>query len=229
MSQDRINALSPGDVLNNDQLCEVFGCSPQGGMRRAKRTNTLVIVTNHIESIYEDRWEGNVIHYTGMGQLGDMQLNAAQNRTLNESPANGVAVHLFEVFKTKEYTYVGEVIRVASPYQEKQPDKNGNERLAWLFPLKLKDTIKPMMDEQAAKELYEKKERQAAKLSDEELRKRARNAPQSTGSRPAVITQYGRSPYVAAYAKRRANGVCNLCHQPAPFSTKQGRILSVIT
>ncbi|MEO1852745.1 hypothetical protein [Chromohalobacter sp.] len=130
-----IETLKPGTVLDNSQLCELFRCSPQGGMRRSRRTNTLVIVTNHVESIYDDRWEGNVIHYTGMGQSGEMDLNFAQNRTLNESPGNGVAVHLFEVFKKREYTYIGEVERIGPAYQAEQPDSNGEMRLAWLFPL----------------------------------------------------------------------------------------------
>ena len=223
MSTDNIKALTPGDVISNDQLCDIFGCSPQGGMRRAKKTNTLVIVTNHIESIYEDRWEGDVIHYTGMGQTGEMELNFAQNKTLNESPDNGVAVHLFEVFKRKEYTYVGEVVRIAPPYQATQPDANGNERKAWLFPLQLRSSRLPVMDQEAAKQAYEKKEREATKLSDKELRQRAINAPAQTGSRPTIATQYGRSPYVAEYAKRRARGLCDLCKEPAPFQTRNGR------
>lgn len=222
MPTDSIAALSPGDILSNNQLREVFGCSPQGGMRRAKKTNTLVIVTNHIESIYEDRWEDDVIHYTGMGQTGDMELNFAQNKTLSESPGNGVAVHLFEVFKRKEYTYVGEVVRTASPYQATQPDADGNERRVWLFPLQLLSSGLPAMSQEAAKEAFEKKEKIAAKLSGAELRQRAKNAPAMTGSRPIVGTQYGRSPYVAEYAKRRANGTCELCQKPAPFQTKKG-------
>ncbi|MCE8015947.1 HNH endonuclease [Halomonas sp. MCCC 1A17488] len=192
-------------------------------MRRAKKTNTLVIVTNHIESIYEDRWEGDVIHYTGMGQTGEMELNFAQNKTLNESPGNGVAVHLFEVFKRKEYTYVGEVVRISPPYQATQPDANGNERKAWLFPLQLRSSRLPVMDQEAAKQAFEKKEREATKLSDEELRQRAINAPAQTGSRPTIATQYGRSPYVAEYAKRRARGICDLCKEHAPFHTRNGR------
>lgn len=36
-------------------------------MRRSKATNTLVLVSNHVESVYDDRWEGDIFHYTGMG------------------------------------------------------------------------------------------------------------------------------------------------------------------
>ncbi len=217
-----INSLKPGTVLNNQELCEIFQCSPQGGMRRSHKTNTLVIVTNHVASIYDDQWHGDTIHYTGMGQTGDMSLSFNQNKTLSESPENGVSVHLFEVFKDKQYTYTGEVVRVAPPYQATQPDSQGALRSVWLFPLKLKDAEAVIMDETAARELFEQKERKARKLSDTELRKRAENAPAQVGSRTGQTTVIPRSPYIAAYAKRRANGHCELCQQPAPFETKKG-------
>lgn len=222
MPTDSIATLSPGDILLNAELCDIFGCSPQGGMRRAKKTNTLVIVTNHIKSIYDDRWEGDVLHYTGMGQDGDMNLSSAQNRTLNESPTNGVKVHLFEVFKPKEYTYVGEVVRASAPYQAEQLDASGHERKVWIFPLKLMSSHSPYIDQKAAKLAFEKKEEKAAKLTIEELRQRAKDAPAKSGHRLTTAIQYARSPYVAEYAKRRAKGTCELCHEPAPFKTAKG-------
>ena len=36
------------------------------------------------------------------------------------------------------------------------------------------------------------------------------------------ITEYQRSPFVAEEAKRRANGICELCQQPAPFQKRNG-------
>mgnify|MGYP001302183761 CR=1 FL=1 len=66
--------IKQGDILNNDELCEVFKCAPQGGMRRSHKTNTLVLVSNHVKSIYADRWEGDILHYTGMGSSGNQSL-----------------------------------------------------------------------------------------------------------------------------------------------------------
>lgn len=218
---DSISSLKPGTVLDNAELCAIFQCSPQGGMRRSHKTNTLVIVTNHVASIYDDWWDGNVIHYTGMGQKGDMSLNFNQNKTLNESPENGVSVHLFEIFKDKQYTYTGEVIRVAPAYQTMQPDVEGVIRSVWLFPLKLKDYKAVIVNETTTRELFEQKERKAHKLSNDELRRRAENAPTQVGSRIGQTTVIPRSPYIAAFAKRRANGYCELCKQAAPFKTKK--------
>ena len=98
------SGLAQGQVIDNVKLCQTFGCSPQGGMRRSLKTNTLVLVSNHVESIYDDRWIDSVFHYTGMGQKGDQHLSFNQNKTLAASPGNGVDVHLFEVDKYKEYT-----------------------------------------------------------------------------------------------------------------------------
>lgn len=46
-----IDDLTIGMEINNDTLCEIFGCSSQGGMRRSKRTNTLVLVSNRVVSL----------------------------------------------------------------------------------------------------------------------------------------------------------------------------------
>lgn len=29
--------LEPGDIITNDKLTDIFGCSSQGGMRRSKK------------------------------------------------------------------------------------------------------------------------------------------------------------------------------------------------
>lgn len=110
--------IRPGEVLNNQQLCEIFKCSPQGGMRRSLDTNTLVLVSNHVKSIYDDRWIGDVFHYTGMGAQGHQSRSFMQNKTLDESSSNGVEVHLFEVDRDQEYRYQGRVQLAADPYSE---------------------------------------------------------------------------------------------------------------
>lgn len=64
------NQLKPGKTLKNNGITDIFKCAPQGGMRRSHKTNTLVLVSDHTKALYEDRWEENVFHYTGMGRLG---------------------------------------------------------------------------------------------------------------------------------------------------------------
>ncbi|MGN0603722.1 MAG: HNH endonuclease [Oscillospiraceae bacterium] len=140
--------LEIGEEINNARLCEIFGCSPQGGMRKSNKTNTLVIVSDYTRGIYHDKWIAGVLHYTGMGLSGDQDINYMQNRTLNESDYNGVDVHLFEVMDPTVYTYCGRIKLVGKPYTEIQPDQDGIKRKVWMFPVQPvpdNDVVKPNM------------------------------------------------------------------------------------
>ena len=213
----------PGSNLHNNEVAASFLCSTQGGMRRSKRTNTLLIVSNHVASIYDDRWVDDVLHYTGMGQFGDQSLETQQNRTLNKSGTNGVAVHLCEVFTARTYTYIGEVVLADEPYQEKQPDVEGRDRLVWVFPLRLKSGAPPVIPGATLKQLNQVKENQARKLSDAEVEALARRQGRANvGKRSTQVTQHQRSPWVAEHAKRRSKGLCDLCQQASPFNRKDG-------
>lgn len=132
------------NVITNQELREIFLCAPQGGMRKSNRTNTLTLISDKTK-LYDDRIIGNVYHYTGMGQSGDQKMSG-QNLTLAESRSNGVELHFFEVMKPKEYTYRGQVELAGEPYQDKQKDQNGRERLVWIFPLQLKDDYAKFTD-----------------------------------------------------------------------------------
>jgi len=214
--------IDQGAVLNNQQLCDLFGCSPQGGMRRSKATNTLILISNHVESIYDDRWIDDIFHYTGMGLTGDQRITFSQNKTLAESLTNGIDVHLFEVFKEKEYTYLGKVFLVEDPYTETQLDQIGNLRSVWMFPIKLKETGTFHIPLQTVEETIEHKIRKAKKLSENELRQRVQSAPPKPGNRPVISNQYQRNPWVSEFVKRIAKGVCQLCKSNAPFMKSKG-------
>lgn len=215
--------LKPEDTVNNVGLSNLFKCGLQGGMRRSHRTNTLVIISDPYKAIYRDRWIGDVFHYTGMGLTENQSLSFSQNKTLAESSMNDVDVHLFEVHEEKRYTYVGKVALAGLPYEEQQPDVNGNIRNVWMFPLKVKGQSTPIeIPEILFQKKQERKARVARELSDEELAKRAQHAPKETGRRQVANTRYERNEDVSEYAKRRAKGFCQLCDNPAPFNDKQG-------
>ena len=215
--------LKQGQELSNKELTEIFKCSPQGGMRKSNKTNTLVIISNHIKSIYNDRWIEDVFHYTGMGMEGDQSLDFAQNKTLANSESNGVNIHLFEIFRDKTYTYIGRVYLADKPYTEIQPDFHGHNRKVWVFPLKLCDSALPPIHGEILESVITAKEREAKRLPKEELLIRALNSAKRAGSRNVVSKQYERNVWVSEYAKRRACGICQLCNNPAPFKDKDGR------
>ena len=212
--------LQVGQEIVNGQLCHIFKCSTQGGMRRSHETGTLVIVSKHIDKKYDDRWiDEKTLHYTGMGLQGDQSINSSQNQTLNESATNGVDVHIFEVFEKGKYTYRGRVFLLDHPYQEQQPDENGNIRNVWMFPLRIIDDSDFHIPFQKQLTVFESKEKEAKRLSDNELRKRIQYSSRTPGYRKVASKSYERNPWVSEYAKRRANGICQLCDQPAPFFT----------
>jgi len=220
---DITHQLEQGQVLDNQALIDIFKCSPQGGMRRSLKTNTLVVVSNHVESIYDDRWIEDTFHYTGMGQKGDQVVDYAQNRTLAESNVNGVQVHLFEVEKEKEYVYQGKVVLDSSPYTENQPDADGSDRKVIVFPLKLLNAKPLPFTKDKFEQSQKVRERKARKLSLNELREKATRSHKKVGERKVQSIQYERDPFVALFTKKKANGICDLCLKQAPFMDKNGQ------
>ena len=216
----QIEDLQLGSQYSNEQVRSTFRCSLQSGMNKSNTTNTLVLIINHIKSIYHDRWLDNKVHHIGKGQVGD-QTMTRENKTLSESNKNGVKLHLFEVFRKGIYIYRGQVHLYEKPYQKEQLDKNGNPRKVWVFPLEFDEHSKPIENSEID-ELFQAKFNKAQKLSNEELENKANNLPDILGFREVTSVRNQRNPYVVAYSLRRANGVCELCEQPAPFNKDNG-------
>ena len=214
--------LKIGETIFNNKLREIFQCSPQGGMRRSKRTNTLVLVSNKTIGIYDDRWEGDILHYTGEGQTGNQSLTSRQNKTLNESKLNGIDVHLFEVREPQKYIYLGRAELVGSPYKEQQTDVNNNLRTVWIFPLRVDGATKAPPHTDDLDLQFSRRENEASQLEIPELLQRIRSAPKKPSSRNVTSSEYTRDPHISALVKKLARGICHLCGEPAPFVTKQG-------
>ncbi len=216
----QIEQLQIGDQYTNDEIRSTFRCSLQSGMNKSNTTNTLVLIINHVKSIYHDRWFDNKVHHIGKGQVGD-QTMTRENKTLLESNTNGIDLHLFEVFRKGIYDYRGQVRLYKKPYQKMQLDKNGDPRKVWVFPLEFNDNSRPIENAQVD-ELFQTKFNKAQKLSNEELEEKAKNLPDILGFRKVSTLRNQRNPYVVAYTLRRANGVCELCEQSAPFNKANG-------
>ena len=216
--------LQPGDTISNRQLTELFQCSSQGGMRRSHATETLVLIADHTQSLYENRWIDGRFHYSGIGKRGDQQLAFGQNKTLAESMHEPIAVFLFEVFETGRYVYAGRVALADAPYKARQSDVDGCCRIVWMFPLRLIEGERSL---QIAGKLIrrnrKRSERLARKLSDRQLVKRAANIQSRAGCRQATTEMYEKNVFVAELARRKANGICQLCELPAPFRDRHGR------
>lgn len=218
-----------GDIIGNQKLAEIFLCSTQGGMRRSLKTNTLVIISNRIDSIYLDRWNENILYYTGMGKIGDQKLIGNQNLTLYESQSNAVSVHLFEVFKNKEYTYQGQVKLANQPFMEIQNDQNDLPRKVWVFPLELIDKSSINLKKEIFEYSLKEREKGFKRFKNREkenyfnkLKKLIETQNSKKPSKRIVESQaFERNEAVKEYALIRADGKCQLCEMDAPFRKKE--------
>jgi 5-methylcytosine-specific restriction protein A len=175
---------------------------------------------NFLNSSFTACWEGDVLHYTGMGPTGNQSLTYAQNRTLAESPQTEIPLHLLEALEPLKYTYAGEV--TFALYQEEQLDDDGKVRKVWMFPLKLKPNGKiPEVTIDQVRAIEEAHARMARRLSLGELKARAMKAKKQPAVRASQGSTYVRDAAVAEYARRLANGLCDLCQRPAPFRNRQ--------
>ncbi len=209
-----------GATVENSDLIRAFQCGNMGGMRRSKTTNTLVIISDHTKGLYDDKWQGNILNYTGMGKSGDQSLEFMQNKTLYQSGFNGIEVHLFEVLIPGKYIYLGLVDLYAHPYQEVQTGEDGQPRNVWMFPLVLRSNA-TTIDKEILHKYEVQKARQVTKMSDSAVKQRAEAVLSGKVSvRNVTSSNYIRDPYVSEYAKRRANGCCQLCGKLAPFLNK---------
>jgi 5-methylcytosine-specific restriction enzyme A len=59
-------------------------------------------------------------------------------------------------------------------------------------------------------------------MSDKDLVERAKHARKKPGKREVITTYIERDSAISEYVKRRANGICDLCGQAAPFIKENG-------
>lgn len=130
-----INNMNIGDVFTRDQLMAIFKISGQSGIMKTNSLNCLVLTTSEENGVYGDSTvENGFITYTGEGLVGNQPLTK-NNKTIFESNTNDLSMYLFSKDNKRKYIFEGRVKLCAEPYQVKEKDKNGNERLVWKFPL----------------------------------------------------------------------------------------------
>lgn len=212
--------IVPGMAFTNSELMDIFEVSNTGGIRKSNKNNLLVIIVDHTKSTYQDRWEKDILHYTGMGLKGDQKLES-QNKTIAESNSNDIEMYLFEVFVTNKYLYQGKVKLGGKPYIEDQPDIENNIRKVYIFPLKLLTDLVPVEYKEYSL-LIEKINKPLKKLNIEELEKKAKFISKNPGTRKISSVIYERNPYLVEIIKRKSKGICSLCKENAPFKDKKG-------
>lgn len=218
--------IEAGQTITNDQLVTAFHVGNAGGMRWSSALGALVIIADHTKSLYDDRWDNDVLFYTGMGRLGDQQLTGQNQRLANHNVAL-TPVHLFEVFKQNHYEYRGRV-EVAAPVQDaRQLDDNGEDRKVFVFPLKLAGSTAVSLPKAGEiNQMARQRQQSMRRKSIEELLALAAVSDTGTPGKRSVMTiQYQRNDAITVLVKRLAEGICDLCVEPAPFQTAEGPYL----
>ena len=132
-----IKTLKIDQVLENKEIAEIFLCSNQGGIRKSKKTNTMILLAKFDNCSYKHRKDGDILYFTGMGKKGNQEMKR-QNKSLLNAKEEGFTLHLFELYEDKKYIYKGEVELISNPIIEEQLDDNNEKRDVFMFPLKRK-------------------------------------------------------------------------------------------
>ena len=217
-----INDFIIGNIYSNNEIASAFKCSIMGGMRRSITTNSLVLIANHINLLYDDQWtEDGILNYTGMGAIGDQSISFGQNKTLSTAKQNHIKVYLFESYKKNEYYFCGEVELCGKIFTAKELDDRGFLRNVLKFPLRqINRDNKTIINIEDIKNREKSKARAIKKLSHDEIKEKAKNIESSVIAREVKTVYRERNPFVAEYTKNRAKGICDLCGKPAPFCDK---------
>ncbi|MBO9724343.1 MAG: HNH endonuclease [Novosphingobium sp.] len=195
----------------------VYGGQEQGGISTPKSHPVIFIITGHggSKSGYDDRWQpdGSLI-YTGEGQVGDQFMHKG-NKAIRDHAADGKDILLFDKAKSGGSARFIGMFNYAGWEFERQPDRNGNHRNAIVFTLVPADRELPADSAPSPEEIDQ---------GLQTLRKRAFEAARpSTKAGETKRNVYQRSATVRAYVLARANGICECCGLPAPFTSASGQ------
>jgi 5-methylcytosine-specific restriction protein A len=207
-----------GKVYNRRaDIHDPFGGQQQGGISTPANHPYIFLFTGDTgeQYGYSDGLDSDgVFIYTGEGQHGDMSFDRG-NRATRDHVANGKELHLFEALgHGGNCRYLGEYACSTWDYRRGK-DFDGVMRQVIVFHL---------IPIQAAGEV------ESAPITPiqepiDKLRESAYKAATAAAEgkeSSAKKTYYERSEAVRRYVLARADGVCEACRKPAPFTRKDG-------
>ena len=194
-----------------------YGGQRQGGISTPASYPFIFLFTGETGDSYgyRDGWgTDGVFHYTGEGQIGDMQFLRG-NKAIRDHAVNGRDLLLFQAEKQKGlYRFLG-TFGCAGWDTRTAPDRDGSPRQVIVFNLvsSTAPTNSGVVNDAGPSHMN---------LAD--LRKAAYAAiePNKANGRDGLRTYYARSATVRTYVLSRAQGHCEACRQPAPFKRPDG-------
>jgi 5-methylcytosine-specific restriction protein A len=198
-----------------DDIHARFGGQRQSGIVTPAKAPIIFLFTGRgTRHGYVDEWSADgTFRYFGEGQKGDMALTKG-NKSIADHAADGKDLLLFDMLGNGQVRFRGAFVCAGYTFEDGK-DQSGNIRKAIVFHLV------PVADEGDE----EPPSLPPAGISLEELRSRAMAAagPARESEREGSNRTYRlRSHAVRQYVLARANGVCESCDCPAPFSTPTG-------
>lgn len=193
----------------------------QGGILTPKQCPIIIVITGAYGAQfgYDDRWdEDGVLHYYGAGQEGDMVFLRG-NRALRDHVADGKAVHLFEKVDGG-LRYLREVVVEGWYEVENVPDAKGNNRKGIVFELVPLDQVSELDDASSGEPAEAGWDVDLDALRARVISSATANGSSSTTGKRTI---YARSRDVRIYVLRRADGNCEGCGTPAPFTNRDGK------
>lgn len=199
-----------------------FGGSTQSGISPSSKAPVIFLFSGESgeQYGYTDKVDARGVYsYAGEGQVGSMSLTRG-NLAIQQHAATGRALHLFKTLgKSKGQMYIGEFVCADLTWQDGH-DRNGNIRKIVIFHLvPVSDLV--MYESAPNDDLPAPSPISGIGM----LRKRAYEASIADVSKQPLTstrTIYARSQAVKEYVLSRANGFCESCTLPAPFTTKAG-------
>ncbi|MEM0096405.1 MAG: YDG/SRA domain-containing protein [Candidatus Bathyarchaeia archaeon] len=136
--------LKAGEVFSNREISRMFNVCTRRGIRYSGNLKTgishVVLTTvlsktpeESVENPYNDRFEGEVLLYTGEGKFGDQQMTRG-NLALKMQMEKRFPIYVFEKKSPGKYIFLGQY-NVVSVQTEKQYDVRGVLRNVFIFRL----------------------------------------------------------------------------------------------
>ncbi len=200
-----------------------FGGSKQSGIAPSQQAPAIFLFTGDSgeQYGYSDHFdEYGVFHYSGEGQVGDMQLTGG-NRAVLQHAESGRSLHLFKALgkkagKSLGQRYMGEFV-CADHHWSEGLDREGNMRKIVRFSLvPVARVAEGGIEKEAQVDLP------SSLGAARELALQAIVASEDANQGAAIRNIYTRSAQVKNYVLLRAAGTCESCDKPAPFLRNDG-------
>jgi len=132
--------FEPGKVYDG-VIWREFLCVNSGSICYSKHLDSLVLISNYTLAPTKDRWNGDTLLFTGYGKNGDQNIDLHLNKMLADTCHSKKKLYLFEVRKPGQYLFLGNPVLSGEPFKELQRGWDGLMRNAWVFPLKIINTV----------------------------------------------------------------------------------------